>query len=1193
MAVCKVGPLQEHASAVAGNIGIVRSKITVWEHDPLQGRPFQQTTYPLSQAASDQMRETINNAEFQINSVFLKPIHEIHDTWLAAFKPTGIFEGTETEDPSDDREIFELDFVKPKSDNARSRLPGGTIYARNGQPEGDIKGDDTTGRDIFPHQVWTHVGSLLKRSIPEYPSEYELPVSSVKNYQNLIAKRTKPPQKIEWFQKFTLSELQNCPKWEMREIVDGTTGKQSFWPTMIGKRSSEPVHWTIEKLVPVWQGQDFFVTVVLGDQDVNDAVEDTEDDLVDTDTQLYKYLIYDPAEKPTIAGAGEWVKGISNEAFYIAPDLNPAPNTDPEKDAAKAARKIYWWRFKSYILIEIGHGDQNHNYFIELVKGRNPRFLHLGDEWDNSKRIEGTASLPSDFRYIKKCRVLSQYDSLSVAEIFKKKEFRISVRNHLGKIVITFEGYEGAPWVINRLDNDPNKFDYSKNSVPLIVPPGKMRIHGGNISCSIGYAPTRYSPSCTIRFNDRQADTFECTNQDLYMTFANIGGSEKHRTDNIKTGYYTNPKLKFRKITYDLDSYEVDEIIGNKITTVPIYLLFFDQYSKTGKGWVQSLTSPPGTGSGDIGFTLPSVPGNFKSAISTPHKASVVNLRDPGRIFSFGLSESTDPSYPYKEYASKWDVGIVLRSGSVKMPKFSELTGSTILSGEEKIFKDYLTPIVTSWNLTLLGGAKPFEGRVEPFEIQNLVSSINDSWSTESFVNINHEIQMKCYIPDSVLPTSINDPGQVDPNLFALGQKLLALHNKTFYVTVSYWWENGIGERDAPGNILSRTGPPSESDLLIQMTGLAYGATLSKSVNNLTMDFTVKNYTTILENQFIFNSPFFDGVSDSVAIYELARLAGLDDNQDPNDGIDRRPLGFLQKVITDTNITDCQSFLYNGEESIYKAYDLPGSYSDIANPAIRFQNGESYWSAMNKIARLATKVLYFDRWGVLKMENSPAIEAAFNAGETQIFEPKFQFVTTPFPLTAGGGAGNTSEDRFVFDPNEHASHLVYEVVTYSRSVEDCINQIVLFTASNDIVLDDGSRTGGFIVEGYTFFEQIFDPASEGFIGFRKPFYQSNGVFGGIDGVRIGLQHYAKMKYPPAQISFQTYGVPGLKPLDIISLDDNLFFITEISHEISPEQNRWWMTISADWYKPHLGSLGFLEERGSTDSDIGEIGLPGE
>ncbi len=67
-----------------------------------------------------------------------------------------------------------------------------------------------------------------------------------------------------------------------------------------------------------------------------------------------------------------------------------------------------------------------------------------------------------------------------------------------------------------------------------------------------------------------------------------------------------------------------------------------------------------------------------------------------------------------------------------------------------------------------------------------------------------------------------------------------------------------------------------------------------------------------------------------------------------------------------------------------------------------------------------------------------------------------------------------------------------------------------------------------------------------------------------------------MKFPPVIMSFKTNGVPGLKALDIISLDGNIAYITELTHELDAESNKWWMNITAEWLKPFKGELGFLE-----------------
>ncbi|KKN34095.1 hypothetical protein LCGC14_0797190 [marine sediment metagenome] len=509
-----------------------------------------------------------------------------------------------------------------------------------------------------------------------------------------------------------------------------------------------------------------------------------------------------------------------------------------------------------------------------------------------------------------------------------------------------------------------------------------------------------------------------------------------------------------------------------------------------------------------------------------------------------------------------------------------------------KLFKNCITPVATSWQLIVLGGQKPFgddgtgNPKVEPFDISPLVTKITDGWSADGYTTINHEAKISCYIPIGVPSiTGGEEEGAVSHNTFALGQKLKHLHNRAFYITISYWWDDGIGERDAIGNKKERTEYPGDSDLLIQMTGVAFGAELEKSVNKLFMHFTVKDYMSILQKQFIFNSPFFDGVTDTVAIYELAKMAGFDTDPEPNIGIDRRPLGFLQHSITKGNRKGDGKFIYNGEKVRNVRFDLPGSYVSIAEPAVKFKNGQTYEECVKQIAQYyGTKAIYFDRWGVLRFENLAAVEAAFRSGDPRQdprgdFESVFDFYTSPFPMPNLRTAGEVEAiDVPPFDPNVHAAHLVYEVIRYSRSVEDCVNQIVLFTASNEILHADGTRTGGLIVKGYTFFEQIWDPETEGFLGFRKPFYQSDGVFGGNEGVNRGMEHYAKMKFPPAMISFETYGIPGLKALDIITLDGNLFYITEINHDIDPEANKWWMTISAEWLKPFTGTLGFLEEK---------------
>lgn len=1161
MAACSVGPTQNPASAVAGNIGKVVSKVMVWDHDPFLARPTQQTGFTFSQDTAEALQDPTAGVQFELGTVFLKPTYVPHDMFVATRNANAPSIGGE------EVATRGLDFVgSPESgvgQVAIDKMPGGTTYDVGHFTNPNV------GEDIFPHQLWIYEGSLLKRGVPVHPSEYSSDLSEIQNAQNILAKReAETPE--EHFQKFTLTEIQSAPRWDYTLVKEN--GVETVWPVMVSKQVPDlttPVHWTLKKFTPLWQGEDFFVTILIN-KGADAAVDKkSEHEIVSTNWEQYKYLMYalSTSQQPV-----PWFPGISNQAFYMNSKSGSASNEQPIEDPA---RKEYWWKFKTYILIEIGVDHYQHNYFIEFCEGRKPRFLALGEEWTDPLR-SGEAD---QFRLLKKCRELSVYDAIYSDDLFKAGRFRVSVRNHLGRLVVTLSGYEANPWVIERLDNKGTSQD-EKILAPMVVPAAKVAIHGGNISCAVNFSPTKYPAWAAIPFTNLQADTFRATNRDLYMTCSHMATSVRYESRAIER-FFNDPRFGKKLVGYDCDAFGTTECIKNVSTFIPIYEFFDSQFRSFGKGYVLARE---GTGDAPDPETGLFPPHTLINKIdfdgNRHHEISIYNLRSD-RPFQFSLTDQANANYPYKDYVSKWDVEVRLWAGTVLVPPPDD-PDATISGQESEVpFIDYVTPIATSWRLIVLGGEKPVAGsNIQKFDIAPLVTSINDSWSTEGYTTMNHETKIKCYIPLGV-PTG-GDPQSTtltdQQNLYALGQKLLKLHNKSFYVTVSYWWEDGVGKRTVPGNRLPRRPVPREDELLIAMTGIAYGATIERSVNKIYMDFTIKDYMSAMQKQMIFNSPFFDGVSDALAVYELAKLAGFDDNRQRIPRIDRRPLGFLQHVMANSRNENGNRFIYNGEQIITYNYDLPGRYASFVDPHIRFQNGESYESALKKIAQFSGKIIYFDRWGVLRLESNPAIQAAFSSSTnpSNDIKPIFNFVTTPFPVTPSGGGG-TPINRFVFNPEQHAAHLVYEVVRYTRSVEDAINQLIVITASNNIKLANGDVTGGLVVEGYTFFEQIWDPNAEGFLGFRKPLYQSNGVFGGLEGVRNVLQTYAKFKYPPADVQFQTYGIPGLKPLDVVALDDELFYITEISHEIDPQANRWWCNISGEWLKSFNTQLGFLED----------------
>jgi len=1182
-------------SQVAGQIGTVKARVLLWDHDPFMARPNQMVSFPITRQVQGQFqgkkgKADLSGLQFFSDSAALEPSLKKRDMFV--YTVNEVAEGATL-----------LDFVHESpavsSSLANRKSLGGDLYSGVFENPVDALLAETMEKPeilkgMFPHRTWRYIGSLLDANVYLHPSQYADPGNLiVENSQN---------------DKLTLDKIKDSPKWSM---VDDKKDQVAL-PAMVNKqtpRLGSAVHWTLEKHTPMFQGEDFFVTIKKGDK----SLDFTSDPLIEalknleeasdekklkvieefaTESNIpdYQYLMpyvkgKDEKEdgQNTVPGE-EFINGISNEAYSLE-------DGNGSYDEAVSILS-YNWQHKSYIMFEIGsdHTDEQGNadrYFIELVKGRNPRFIHLGHAIDLSDyKIDGKVKKNS--QKIKKSRVLSEFTPILSDVLFEQDEFSFQVKNHLGRIIIIFSGYERLPWTIRRLDPvflssseasqdvDPNKTaGFTENIVPLIVPAAKCRIHGGNISCVISVNPMQYVESGHLIYRGMQADTKEANAGDIFATFSILGESEKEALNSTAIkGIFSNSRLRHQKFGYHADAKIVRDIVRNQKKPINIYKVYNNKFKRIGKGyWAFQEDDRV----------------RVKSIIEEPHELSISNAKlSPGtsKFVSFGVN---DPSYQYADYISAFDVKIGFKAGSVKLPIDKTFDATVTEKNSITIIHRCLTPIATSWRYIIMGGSKPFANSVDSIDISPLVSQITDKWSAEEFYMLRHEANLTCYAPVGVPPDISEDLLDVDTftqekpvsgkQLFNLGRKLLSLKDKAIYVSIAYWWDNGIGVSRSPDS-------PEFGENDIQMTGVSYGATVEKRANQIQINLKVKDYMTVFEHNYMFNSPFFDAVNSSLAIYEIAKMAQFDDSTSfgsfPSNrlAVDRRPLGFLQKAMDTQNRVAFGAgdplMVWNGQKYNVDPFALPGSYADVAQPAVRFNNGERFDEALKKIAKLATKTIYFDRWGVLIFEVNPVIEAGFQqAGESLTrFTPKFYFFSSPREQQLPENAKQL-EGVVRFNPNTDGASLVYDVVTYSRDVEAAINQISIVSATRDELLPSGERVGGFIVEGFTFFDQIWNPEAEGFLGFRKTFYQSEGIFGSSQGAKESLKHYAKMSIPPIDISFSTYGVGGLKSLDIIALDNNPLYILEISHTIDASSNSWSMEISGEWFKPFVDDLGLL------------------
>lgn len=1139
MSDCILDKPFEDISAIPGNIGIARAKVLVWDHDPFKARPNQTVTLAMSSV----MKERIDNSFspgilFEAGAAVLQPVYNPQPMLIAAIYPA--YTSKTVKYPPG------LDWVYPGPPTSNRAL-------QEYQNSADLY---KTGTKFPNMNTWIHTGSLFEEKVWLYPSEYNSPDldSLAKLYAN-----------------GDVSKLKNAAKWSYVDYTEnGLPTRYAHIDTVNSQTTTEtpqstPIHWSIERYYNVWQGVDFWLTIHSAATPSESLPPQVTEEVNSVSTVLadYKYIEGFPSG---VNIDKDFVYGISNGAYYE--DRETA--YDPTLDSDNSGRYGFWknnWKYKTYILVELGYQEGHNHFFIEFVKGGKPRFIekYIGYDYNTKKYLYFT-------------KALSQFP-VAFDDMLEKGTVKFLLRNQLGNIIISFTGYENQPWIISKtFVNDKNETE----STPIVTPAGKIRIHGGNIPCDLNFSIATYGKEGRVILtgdHSVEMDSHMAVDDDLYMLFSHFGNSENtipkkldNRFSDPRLGYFNGKGIR---IGFDSDAHYMSEIVKNQMSEKDdIYDNYSDQFKQIGRGY--PVTKEGKTLSGENDPNNPS----YTLRYVKPCQLRITNYdwdvkKSTTGNFDFGLP-NTNTNFTYPDYVSSFSPDITLTSGSATDGTF--------------VYENAITPIVCSINITLLGGEKPFQDKVDPIDITPLVLKISESWKAEDYSYINHEMQLTCYLP--IGPPIVNSTSSV-PDIYSTAKKLYNLHDKIFYLTVSYWWDKGIGRRTIPG--IPSYCNPEDSQALIQFTGVATNSKFDKTVNQLNMNITVKDYSWILDKQYIYNCPFFDACSDVVAIYELAKMAGLDDKtqiEEQQDRkrrnkpvktksgapeIDRRPLGYLQQVINFPR--DDGKYFWNFQRCITRNYNLPGTLASTfsTNSKTRAQNGKSFLEFMKELARISPKTLYFDQWGVLKYENLPSVDSALSNAQSSkqntgnnpqqtlynTVTPKVKFYTTP--LYEG------------FDPDKDAAYLVYNSVSYERSVEDCFNHIGVISAGPELKRDaEGNTTGGLIAEGHTFYEQIWDPTAEGFIGFRKAFFQENGVFGGRQEVLKTIQHYAKMKYPVTILSFQTYGIPGLKALDIISVDDNIIYITDVSHEIDPQNNRWWMTITGEWFKPFTGSLTKLD-----------------
>jgi hypothetical protein len=197
--------------------------------------------------------------------------------------------------------------------------------------------------------------------------------------------------------------------------------------------------------------------------------------------------------------------------------------------------------------------------------------------------------------------------------------------------------------------------------------------------------------------------------------------------------------------------------------------------------------------------------------------------------------------------------------------------------------------------------------------------------------------------------------------------------------------------------------------------------------------------------------------------------------------------------------------------------------------------------AIQKFAALAGKIWYFDGDGVFHFDDNQMLESIFSDAPPP--DPMWYFVTTQGRL------------------NGNVGQYIFNTMTQQSAVKDVYNDLHMITTSPEWALYIAHDTN---------YASIENPNEQGFLGYRKTFFQQDGIFGSDISLLKMINHYKRLFRPPIVVQFETYGQPIL-PFDVVSLNGQSLFVTSVTSEIDAQKNVYWQTINAEYWVGQNGS----------------------
>jgi len=902
--------------------------------------------------------------------------------------------------------------------------------------------------------------------------------------------------------------------------------------------TGDGIHWRLMKKTPLYRGEDFFI-------EFHKRSKSTDVNKKDKNPIPFagNMSFYHPLDVSLDPALPQNSIDVSGDGLFVPANNGVVPNIPTKEKEYNYDFKKFDFSDQAYYIIELGHMDPYENYFIIICERADPICIRIIDK-------------DPGYKYSSFSKVLGDpYTGISGAQLLNADFFKMTVRNHLGALVIEFDlkDMRLEPWVIRRSDEEYvstgggepliNNLD-----VNMIVPRGYMTLWGGNMLCGFIFGPLQYSQSyATFEYPPRPVTAHTEYSQGL-------GSPEKTY---VVTSDKASPIPQSFSLPIDVRHYFRFTASDQDIEGITKFMSIPNEASASQKLFTQ-----------DSQFYL-EYPGSKKKQVwansvkygsffygPTVKELAYIDIDNWYEVRYQGIKDSFLVVYKYRkakdktnklEHFTLW-IGMqvgdhlfdtskdpsVYENYGRKFREYKEYASSgymQFLKPTEWILSNCKTPIMTNLRLVSVEDSDPrwkdgtsgnydyYQGVPKlpnPYFIDasDHVMEYSDSWTASDFSSIEHTGTIKFLLNEQIQSAELQGSGLFGFN--EVTDALLNFQNKTFYIEVWAGYQNCDYTK--------------LNGFYKLFTGLCHGGEIEYSYSRRFMTCKIFDYTKILKDQLIFNSPFFDGVRDCNAINEFLTLGGFRSNG----WFD--PAYLLSQMTFNSSFVDQnQHWHLDGRIFLINPYVLPSAYGKLQQPAFKFTDGTSYYDCISQMATRSGKVFYFDQHGIAHYEDFRDIVQKVALGEAD-FISFFDFTS---------------------NPDYYPGQLVFEKVDQSFNVGDVYNHLKLISTTPD---------HEFMVADHLSWDSFDNPAVEGFIGYLKPFLQQEGMFGSEEAIKNILNYYTIMFRPPINTSFETYGLP-IRALDIVKIDGLSTRVMTVNHSINPAENRWWMNLECERFLP--------------------------